>query len=120
ASTYKSDFDKQMMWSLTMSPDGKLLYAANGAVGMIAEIETASSSVRRTNPIVVGSSSAQSSANILPSLVSIAEAKRILLGGSALSPDGKTLFVLGETGLLRIGTAELTVLGSFVPAWLLD
>src|SRR5207253_1330192 len=47
------DFEKYMLWSLTMAPDGATLYAANPALGVIDEVDARQLSLRRTAPITV-------------------------------------------------------------------
>src|SRR5207247_312469 len=47
--------------------------------------------------------------NPLAALVTDAEAKGPRIGGAALSADGRTLFAVGETGLVAVDTATLRV-----------
>jgi YVTN family beta-propeller protein len=53
-------------------------------------------------------------------LVPTAEAKRILVGGATLSPDGRTLFVLDDKGYLAINTNDLSLRGRYLKDWMLD
>src|SRR5256885_3786107 len=47
--------------------------------------------------------------NPLAGLVTDADAKGPRIGGAALSADGRTLFAVGQTGLVAIDTATLKV-----------
>jgi YVTN family beta-propeller protein len=42
------------------------------------------------------------------------------MGGSALSPDGRTLFVIGDKGLFAIDADDFTLRGHYLPDWTLD
>jgi hypothetical protein len=107
--TGEGSFDQQMLWSLAMGGDGTL-YAANGALGQVAEVQT-----RQDVPQITRSASLTPApqAGLLERiggwLAPVAEAKRIVIGGAALSPDGGTLFALAERGLVAIDTRDLTL-----------
>ncbi len=113
--------EKDLLWSLAMTPDGKTLYAVNAALGFVAQVDTAQLSVQRTATLPVPSAMAPDLLTRLARrLAPTAEAKRILIGGAALSPDGRTLFALGEKGLLAINTSDLAVQGRYLADWTLD
>jgi hypothetical protein len=112
----KDDVEKQMLWTLAMSPDGRNLYAANGVLGLIAQVDPANASIRRTVQLPVAETATLARRpNVLPLLASTAEAKRLLLGGAAVTADGNTLLVVGESGLLSVGTDDLKLVGRLLP-----
>ena len=115
----KEDFEKQLLWSLAMGPDGKTLYAANGALGLVAEVSVDEFKVMRTATIPTPSTSVISRLSALLD-APVAEAKRILIGGAALSSNGATLFVLADKGLLAINTKDLTLRGRYLTDTTLD
>ncbi len=119
--TGKEDFERQLLWSLAQTKDGRSLYAVNGALGIVAEVDPAQLSVRRSVMIPTTTASrpaliARVGAWLLPH----ASAKRILSGGAALTPDGRTLFIIAEQGLLAVNTADLTLRGRSLADWPLD
>jgi len=100
-----SDIEEQFHWSLVSNRDGSLVYAVNGSSGFIAEIAPDNlPSLRRTVPVAMNASS-----GLIGGLVTNADAKGALIGGSALSPDGRTLFALGDTGIVVIDVGTLKV-----------
>jgi hypothetical protein len=119
----KDDAQKQLFWSLAVSPNGKTLYAANGALGLVSEIDISqqgSPEVRRSATLSPAPSASAGPLGGLAALFAapVAEAKPEHGGGSGgavLSPDGKTLFVLGERGLLAISTADLKENRRYLP-----
>ena len=102
------DFEKYMLWSLTMTPDGATLYAANPALGVIDEVDARQLSLRRTAPITVARGRDDLLAAIGRAVFPVADAKRYLVGGAMLSPDGRTLYAAGHDGVAVIDTATLT------------
>jgi len=100
--------EQSFFWSLAMSPDGKTLYAANAALGRVAQIDLANFRVRSATlarqPASVGPLT-----RLARWLAPTTEAKGLIGRGAALSPDGRTLVVLAEHGLLMIKTADLSV-----------
>jgi hypothetical protein len=97
-------------WSLAISRDGSKLYAANRA-GKVVEVDTRSLSVsRRANLPGI-------SARTEPSFGSAAYAKEAPGVGLALTPDGSTLFVLADHGLLILNTRDLSLRGSYLAGW---
>ena len=113
--------EQELLWSLAMTPDGKTLYAVNAALGFVAQVDTAQLAVQRTATWHVPSATApQGLARLAQWLVPTAEAKRILIGGAALSPDGRTLFALGDKGLFAINTDDLSLAGRYLLDWTFD
>jgi len=113
--TGKDDWEKQLLWSLAQTRDGKHLYAVNGALGMVADVDPAQLSVRRTGTFPIPAASQPGIvARIGDWLMPRASAKRILTGGAALTPDGKTLFAIAEQGLFVIDTTDFALRGRYL------
>jgi hypothetical protein len=112
---HMEDAGRQMFWSLAISPNGQKLYAANGALGLVTEMtihEDGLPEVQRSATLPLAPSAGAGPLDGLAALFAapVAEAKPGHgdgIGGAVLSPDGKTLFVLGERGLLAIDTGDL-------------
>ncbi len=102
----RQNSEAQLLWSLAMSPDGNRLYAVNGGLGIVAEVVPGNPPrVRRKADFKVRPPQTSS----FLGLVRNAEAKRILFGGAALSPDGKTLYAIGDDAVYLIDTVKLSV-----------
>jgi len=100
-----SDLEEQFHWSLAFNHNGSLLYAVNSSSGRIAEISPASlPSAGRTAQLALNSGR-----SLLAGFVTEADAKGARIGGATVSADGRTLFALGNTGILAIDTATLKV-----------
>ena len=93
------------LWALVLSPDGRTLYAVNAALGHVAEIDTRGQKIRRA--VTLPAVGAQPAA-----------AWRTPLGGAALSPDGATLFALGETGVLAIDRRTFKLRAHLASDWI--
>lgn len=92
-----------LSWSLALSADGSHLYAGNSASGTVAEVNTNGGgppSVTRTVHITTGQSAR--------GLVQDVKAKELGASGVALSPDGRTLVMSGNKGVVWLDTATLT------------
>lgn len=101
-----SSLEAQFHWSLAASRDGSSLYAVNGTTGMITEIAPARlPNVGRTASF--DPSSAVGASTWAPVLN--ADAKGAPVGGAALSPDGQTLYAVGDAGVVAIDTTTLKV-----------
>lgn len=112
----KADVEKQMLWTLAMSPDGWKLYAANGALGLVAQLDPANGVIQRTADLKLAAVPTPAPrARALPAFASTAEARRLLVGGAAVTSDGKTLLLIGENGLLSVGTGDLQLHGRALP-----
>jgi len=99
------DMEEQFHWSLALNQDGSELYAVNGSSGLIAEM----SPDRLPQLDRTGQVALNASPELLGGLVTSADAKGARIGGAALSADGRTLFALGNTGIVAIDTATLKV-----------
>lgn len=104
-----TDFEKYLLWSIALSRDGTTLYAVNPALGFIDEIDAVGASVRRTQQIAVRRPDDNALASIARAFFPVAEAKRYVRGGAVLSPDGRTLYAAGITGIAVIDTANLSL-----------
>jgi WD40 repeat protein len=100
-------------WSLALSADGKHLYAANGATGLVTQIDNLDGynpSIARTGHIGTAGATAKA-------LVQSVEAKELGAQGAVLSPDGATLVVTGSKGLIWIDTATLHARSQTLTNW---
>jgi hypothetical protein len=110
---YESD-GHAMMWSMAMSSDGSHLYAANGSLGVVSEVNsTAASSpgLARTVHVDTG----QSSASLF---VKNVEAKMMGSSAAVVSADGKTLVTAGRTGIVWIETNGMRTKTSALKDWM--
>jgi hypothetical protein len=115
------DFERQLLWSLAITPDGRTLYAANGALGTVAEIDTEGFTARRSKSVAKGIQPGNGLfERVARFFVPAAEAKRLLARGAALSPDQRMLYVVAENGLLAIATGDLSLHGRFLANEALD
>jgi DNA-binding beta-propeller fold protein YncE len=90
-------------WSLALTPDGRHLYAANGALGLLAQIDN----LDGNQPVISRTGKIATTGSTSSLFVQQAAAKEFGPSGSAVSPDGKTLVTAGQTGLLWIDTGTL-------------
>lgn len=98
-SGYSND-GNEFQWSLALSPDGNHLYAANGAMGIVADVNTGANwppSITRTAQIAKGQ---PGSGN-----------------GAAVSPDGRTLVMSGYKGIEWVDTATLRARDRALTDW---
>jgi hypothetical protein len=101
-----NDVEEEYLWSLAITPDGSTLYAVNGSLGHVAVITTSGvPRIARTGSLALK----PASSSILAGLVVNAEAKGARIGGAALSPDGQTLYAIGDIGIVAIDTTTLKV-----------
>lgn len=91
-------------YTLTLSPDGQTLYAANGALGVVSEISlnTGGTSNIYSDQIVATD-------HFNPNVTSVTGAgtSRMLRNGAALSPDQSTLYFAGLHGIWSVKTGDL-------------
>ena len=100
-----SDMEEQFHWSLAFNQTRSILYAVNSSSGRVAEIDPASlPKVGRTAQLAMNPGG-----NLLANLITEADAKGARIGGAAISADGRTLFALGNTGIVAIDTATLKI-----------
>jgi hypothetical protein len=109
--TNNEDLAQQSRWSLVLSGDQRTLYAVNGALGLVVEHnvsdgvpQVARSKTLFKPPVSV----AGGAATVRTSTVTM------------LAPDGRTLYTLGDGGMLVIDTGELKLRGRYLADWKLD
>jgi hypothetical protein len=108
--TAKNNWPAQSSWSLLPAPDGRTLYALNGALELVALVDTVDLRVQRVVELDVPGSDARSlPARLTAWLVPAVHAHGPATGGAALSPDGRTLWIAGRPGLLVVDTGSWTV-----------
>jgi DNA-binding beta-propeller fold protein YncE len=100
-------FEGHHLWSVALSPDGTTLYAVNPAIGAVNEIDAVRMTLKRTEKITLSRASAGPFTALGRLFFPLAEAKRAIIGGAALSPDGRMLFAAGHKGIAVIDTATL-------------
>jgi hypothetical protein len=109
---YASNPD-ELQWSLALSADGTHLFAANGAMGVVAEVNAGPNG----GPSVTRAVRIDASAASSGPLVQDVEAKEFGTGGALLSPDGQTLVITGKTGLVWVDTATLHTRSHQLASW---
>ena len=91
-------------YTLTLSPDGTTLYAANGALGVVSMIslDTASTSNIYNDQIIATD-------HFNPGVINLtnADTSRMLRNGAVLSSDQSTLYFAGLHGIWSVKTADL-------------
>ncbi len=86
-------------WGLALDATGRVLYAANGALGLVSEVSLDGFSVR-TKALATEEPGLR--------LAKLASDRAPSGGQVAASPDGSTLYVLGERGVTSVATSSLT------------
>jgi outer membrane protein assembly factor BamB len=110
-----ADWETNLLWSVVQAPGSNLLYAVNGATGQVAEVDTTNYQVRRSAVLPRARAAVPDLlARLGDWLAPRAEAKRMVVGGARLSPDGKTLFAIADKGLLVVNTGDLTLRGRYL------
>ena len=93
----------EFRWSLAMSPDGSTLYAANGATGVVAEVDIAGGGW----PTLGHTTRIGQAASTSNPLVENVQAKAFGANTAVVSPDGRTLVAAGGSGVVWLDTANL-------------
>ena len=109
----KDDLAKQSRWSLLMGADMRTLFAVNGALGLVVEY-----SVIDGVPQLLRTKSLFDTPDAASALTARPDSAASSI--AALAPDGKTLYALGQRGLLVIDMQGLTLRGRYLPDWSLD
>ena len=102
----------EFRWSLAMSANGTHLYAANGATGIVADVN-----LDNGVPGQMRASKLNNSESGRIFGVQNVEAKEIASGGAVLSPDGRTLVITGKTGVTWVDTAGLQARSRQLTDW---
>jgi hypothetical protein len=100
----------ELLWSLALDTAHNRLYAVNGALGSIAVIDTSGwPNLARQATVTPASTPQATPATFFGSFGGVvdAQAKRTVLGGARLSPDGATLYSVADASVLVIDTATL-------------
>lgn len=100
-------------WSLALTADGKHLYAANGAMGSVTQIDN----LDGYNPSIVRTKKMSIAGATANALVQSVEAKELGAQGAVLSHDGATLVTAGSKGLIWIDTATLQARSDQLMTW---
>jgi hypothetical protein len=100
-------------WSLALSADGKHLYAANGAIGIVTQIDN----LDGYNPGIVRTGHIGVVASPTSGLVQDVQAKELGPNGAVLSPDGSTLVMVGGSGVAWVDTSNLKMVRSRLTSW---
>jgi len=91
-------YEKRLGWSLALAPSGTTLYAVNGALGLVSEIDATTLKVRRSETIAGVSSAAAPEAP----------------ARSAVSPDGRKLYFPAGRGVALVDTMDFALRGLFL------
>ena len=100
-------------WSLALTPDGRHLYATNGVMGLITQIDN----LDGNNPAIVRTGKIATTASTASRFVQDVAAKEMGPHGAVVSRDGGTLVTAGATGLLWIDTGTLRIRSHQLTAW---
>ncbi|GAC1512722.1 MAG: hypothetical protein NVS1B3_16650 [Candidatus Dormibacteraceae bacterium] len=102
-------------WSLAMTQDGRHVYAANGAIGLVTQIDNLDGNA----PSIVRTGKFASIGSTASLFVQGVAAKEIGGGpnGAVVSHDGKTLVTTGMNGLIWIDTGTLQVRNRLLANW---
>ena len=100
-------------WSLALTSDGKHLYAANGAMGSVTQIDN----LDGYNPSIVRTKKIGPTGASANALAQNVEAKELGANGAVLSSDGATLVTTGAMGLIWIDTSTLQTRSSQLTNW---
>jgi hypothetical protein len=100
-------------WSLAMTPDGKHLYAANGPLGLVTQIDN----LDGWNPSIVRTGKFPSIGSTASLFVKEVAASGVGAHGTVVSNDGKTLVTAGKNGLIWIDTSTLNVRRNVLTNW---
>ena len=89
-------------WSLSLDPAGGTVYATNGVLGTVADVDLASFSVTRTaNLARIG----------VVTLAKFGGGPALYGGQAALATGGAALYVIGDRGIRVVRTSDLVTMG---------
>jgi len=101
------DFEKYLLWSIAIAPDGATAYAINPAIGVIDEIDARQLTLRRAVKIASGRSDPGALAALGQLFFPVAEAKRYITGGAVFSLDGTRIYAAAYNGITVVDAATL-------------
>jgi len=102
-----SDFEKYLLWSVAVAPDGATVYAINPAIGVIDEIDARQLTLRRAVKIASVRSDPGALAALGQLFFPVAEAKRYITSGAVFSPDGTRIYAAAYNGITVVDAATL-------------
>jgi hypothetical protein len=102
--TEQTDVASAGYWGLALDPTGRVLYAANGALGRVSEVSLEGFSVTRTRAVPTATRGVI--------LAKLGHHRAPAGGQVAASTDASMLYVLGELGLTSIRTSDLGSTGN--------
>jgi WD40 repeat protein len=93
-------YDKRLQWSLALAPSGTVLYASNGALGLVSVIDAVTLKVRNSATI----------AGLPPTSAGPSRTT----ANSVVSRDGRKLYFPAERGVALVDTNDLRLRGLFL------
>jgi len=103
------DQSMDLLWGLAAAHDGRSVYAVNGGNGSVVRMSAARPWETRTASFTVPTPVRTES--WIPGAPVVAEAKRITFGSVVITPDDRTLYALGNRGIVSIEAASLSRTG---------
>jgi hypothetical protein len=100
-------------WSIAITPDGRHLYAANGPMGLVTEIDNRDGA----RPSIVRTGKIESAGSTASVFVRDVAAKEMGRHAAVVSKDGNTLVTAGAKGLIWIDTGSLQVRNRALADW---
>jgi len=104
--------EEQFAWTLAAAPDGRRAYVVNTLAGVVTELDLREPKLGRTAKFVVASADQPSPLEALARwFMPVAAAKSEMFSTAVVSPDGATLYAVGDFGgaILAISTATLSI-----------
>jgi DNA-binding beta-propeller fold protein YncE len=101
-------------WGLTLSADGRSIFAANATLGVAVQVDPGDLSVRRAVHFDTPTSAAISLAKF-GSQAGGPAGRRLVA-----SPDGSKLYAAGSGGIVQLAADDLTVTGTFLQGAAVD
>lgn len=94
-------------YNLTLAPDGHTLYAVNSALGTVSVIKV-------TDDIVATGDAVTTRFTASATSMTSQDHSYELFNGAAVSPDGKTLYVVGMRGIQALNTAGFQLRSTYL------
>ncbi len=108
---HTDDLEAALHWGLTASSDWSTVFAANAALGIVSEVDTAELSIRRS--VTDASVGVTDRAVALGPSIDLAkfghEAGGPVGRRIVIAPDGKTAYAAGPDGIVALNTSDLAV-----------